>query len=81
MSKGKLLAVRLAVLALILFALTIAFPAGAEAPFDCPPGWVTSSDAASGQDHNGNGSVCVKTVPGNGNGTVPGTVVKDDLIF
>ncbi len=80
MSKGKLLTTRLVVLALILVGLIVAFPAGAHVE-ECPPGWqIAGSFEAPNQDHNGDGSICRTTIPGGGqgNGTIPGFVYKDN---
>ena len=79
MSKRKLLAMRLVVFALIVFALTVAFPAGAHTEA-CPPGWVpvpANSEEAKAADNSGEGVVCMKTVPGESRGD-PGVIYKDD---
>ena len=84
MSRRKLFAVRVLVLCLVLVGLAIAVPAFSHVE-SCPPGgWTIAgvSPAGTGQDHNENGLVCVKEIPGSGqgNGTVPGTVEKDDHV-
>jgi hypothetical protein len=78
MSRMKLLTARLLVLSLMLFALVVAFPAAADPP-PCPESYeeVFPYPPNTPPDHNGNGRVCLKLVPGNGN-QGDGTNLKDD---
>lgn len=79
MSKWKRVAVRFVVLLIVLSALTVAFPAFSHEEV-CQDGWTLIPDPlnASGKDKNGDGVVCMKMVPGEGNGYLDNTVMKDD---
>jgi hypothetical protein len=80
MSRRKLFGIRILVLCLVLVGLAVAVPAFSHVE-PCPPGWeISVVSPGTGKDHNGNGRTCTKDVPGNGqgNGTIPGTVEKDD---
>lgn len=68
MSGRKLLGIRFVVLALILLAVAIAFPALAHDK-SCPEGYDLIVPVPPGEfgDNNGDSQVCAKSVPGNGN--------------
>jgi homoserine acetyltransferase len=80
MSRRKLFGIRVLVLCLILAGLAVAVPAFSHDE-ECPPGWTTEIVApGTGADKNENTRICRNELPGNGqgNGTIPGTVEKDD---
>ncbi len=80
MSRRKLFGIRILVLWLVLIGLAVAVPAFSHDE-PCPPGWaIAVVPAGTGADKNENTRICTKDIPGNGqgNGTVPGTVEKDD---
>jgi hypothetical protein len=71
---------------LVAAAAVAVVPAGnAEAPFPCPPdGWFLTEPSPVDvfYDHNGDGLICVKGVPGRGSSVdVPGFTARDDLFF
>lgn len=78
MSSRKTIA-HVVVLLIVLSALILAVPAFSHED-SCPDGWTLLPDPldTTGRDKNGDGLVCVKMVPGEGNTYLDNTVVKDD---